>query len=361
MNKKTKYIILSVVALAAILALKFLQTNSSNENGKANGNPGTRREQKIPVTILVLKPETFSQRVSTVGTILSNEEVEIRSEISGKIESVQFTEGAKVKKGDILVNINDDELQARLLSAQSKLKLADLQQERQQQLVEKNLISQQEYDATVNELNVIKADLQLVQAQLNKTEIRAPFDGTIGLRYVSEGSYLSPTAIITTLQDYRTVKIDFTFPEKYAGEIREGDNIIFTAQSSTKKYAGKVYAIAPKIDPATRTLRIRAVSKNEDGLLVPGGFASVEVQLKEKETLTVPAFAVIPELKRHKVFLCINNKAVEKIIEVGDRTDERLEVRSGLQPGDSLITSAILQLRAGMSVQPKESKEDAPR
>ncbi|MBI5215939.1 MAG: efflux RND transporter periplasmic adaptor subunit [Ignavibacteriae bacterium] len=352
MTSTTRNLIIIAGIFIALVAWKYFISDSSNEIANASDSRNNKPAQQISVEFVVVQPESFSERVQTVGTILSNEEVEIRSEISGKIEKILFTEGTKVNKGDVLIKINDDELQARLLSAQSRLKLAEQQQERQHQLFEKNLLSQQEFDGTINELNVVKAEVQLVKAQLDKTEIFAPFDGNIGLRYVSEGSYLSPTTIITTLQDYSTVKIDFTFPEKYSSEIKNGDKIFFTVQGTTKKFSGSVYAIAPKIDPATRTLRIRAASPNSDGDLVPGGFANVEVQLQAKESLTIPSYAVIPELKRHKVFVCENGKAIERVIELGNRGDERVEVVQGLQAGDTIITSALLQLRSGMDVRP---------
>jgi len=353
MSRKTKIVWLVVGAIAVLVALALPKVGSllgnSNSN-KINDPANAPRDQRMPVRMEVIRAEKMSDKVATVGTILSNEEVEIRSEISGKIEKIFFKEGGKVRKGDALLKINDAELQAQLLRAQYRQAIADQQAERQRQLFEKKLASQEEYDIAVNQLNIAKAEAQLTQAQIGKTEIRAPFHGMIGLRYVSEGSYLSPATRITTLQDNSPVKIDFTIPEKYAGSIKIGDKINFTVQGVSPQFAGSIYAVESKIDPATRTLRLRGLSPNPDGVLIPGAFANVEIVLKEKETLTIPSFALIPELKGHRVFLYKDGKAESQSVEIGARTDERVEITQGAQAGDTLITSGILQLRPGMAV-----------
>lgn len=351
MSKKTTNGVILLGIAIVLIALALPKINLSGKDAK-NGETGSSRDQRVQIRTEVIRSEKISGKVHAVGTILSNEEVEIRSEINGKIEKIFFKEGSRIGKGDLLIKINDDELQARLLSARYRQELSAQQEERQRSLFEKKLASQQEYDTAVNNLNVIKAEVQLIQAQIDKTEIRAPFDGMIGLRFVSEGSYLSPANLITTLQDNNTVKIDFTFPEKYAGIINHGDKITFTVEGSKEKFEGSIYAIAPKIDPVSRALRVRAASPNTRRALVPGGFANVEVSLKESVGLTIPSFAIIPELKRHKVFLLKDGKAREQVVEIGTRTDDRVQITKGLQAGDTLIISAMLQLRPDMPVQP---------
>lgn len=356
MKRKLKTVLIVIGAGLGLAALAIPKFGALPGTAKKSNNTATPpRDQRIAVRMQVIAAEMLGDKVMTVGTILSNEEVEIRSEISGKVEKIDFKEGARVKKGETLLKINDAELQAQLVRAQYRQALAEQDAERQRQLFEKKLASQEEYDVAVNQLNIVKADIQIIQAQLAKTEIRAPFNGTIGLRYVSEGSYISPATRITTLQDYNSVKVDFTVPEKYASLIRRGDRISFSVEGVAQKFAGTVYAVEAKIDPTTRTLHIRALSPNPDGVLIPGAFANVEVVLKEKETLTIPSFALIPELKGHRVFLYKNGKAESQSVEIGSRTDESVEVTRGVQAGDTLITSAILQLRPGMAVQPAES------
>jgi membrane fusion protein (multidrug efflux system) len=357
LNAKRVWLIVGAIIVLVALALPkigFLRgTSNSSKNSAA---AGAARDQRMAVRMQVIQAEKMGDKVLTVGSILSNEEVEIRSEISGKVEQIYFKEGARVKKGDMLLKINDAEPQAQLARGQYRQALAEQDAERQRQLFEKKLASQEEYDIAINQLNIVKADIQIIQAQISKTEIRAPFDGMIGLRYVSEGSYISPATRITTLQDYNSVKVDFTVPEKYASLIRKGDRISFSVEGVARRFAGNIYAVEAKIDPTTRTLHLRALSPNPDGALIPGAFANVEVVLKEKETLTVPSYALIPELKGQRVFVYKNGKAESQSVEIGSRTDEFVEVTHGVQAGDTLITSGILQLRPGMAVQPVEAQ-----
>ncbi|MGH7453646.1 MAG: efflux RND transporter periplasmic adaptor subunit, partial [bacterium] len=260
--KRVWLIVGAIIVLAALALPKvgFLRGNSNSN--KNNATASAPRDQRMAVRMQVIQSEKMGDKVLTVGSILSNEEIEVRSEISGKVEKIYFKEGARVKKGDPLLKINDAEPQAQFARARYRQALAEQEAERKRQLFEKKLTSQEDYDVAVNELNIVKADIQIIQAQIAKTEIRAPFDGTIGLRYVSEGSYISPTTRITTLQDYYSVKVDFTVPEKYASLIRKGDRISFTVEGVARKFAGTVYAVEAKIDPTTRTLHIRALSPN---------------------------------------------------------------------------------------------------
>ena len=353
-NKKA-IVILSIIVIVLILVVaKIFYFNGVK--GINSASSGTPRGQAMSVRYIIVEPETLSSLATSVGTVLSNEEIEVRSEISGKVEKIYFTEGSRVNKNDPLLKVNDEELQARLLSAQYRRELSEREVERQKSLFEKKLVSEREYETSENALSVIKAEIQLITVQINKTEIRAPFDGMMGLRFVSEGSYLSPSTLITTLQDNSTLKIDFSVPEKYAGELRLGDEIRFTIQGSTRVFSGRVYAKAPNIDPTTRTMRVRALYRNVGGEVRAGSFAHIEIRMRKRTGMTIPSFAVIPELKRHKVFVLQNGKAEEKFIEMGTRTEERIEVKSGLLPGDTLITSGILQLRPGMAVRPMDKQ-----
>ncbi len=360
MSKSQKRLLIWIGAGLSVIALILPKVGALRGNAKKNGSnhatASAPRDQAPSVRIFILMPEKLGDKVNTVGTILSNEEIELRSEISAKVIKVFFKEGSKVKKGDLLVKMNDAEQQAQLQRAQYRQALAEQMENRQQQLFERKFSSQEEYDSAVTELNIVKADVQLIKAQIKKSEIRAPFDGTVGLRYVSEGSYITPATRIATLQDNGTLKIDFAIPEKYASLIKPGDKISFTIQGSSKNYVGTVYALDPKIDVATRTLNMRAICPNLDGALFPGAFANVEVVFKEKDALVAPAEALIPELKGNKIFLLKNGKAVSQSVETGIRTDKLVEITNGVQPGDTLITSAILQLRDGMAVRPAQGE-----
>ncbi len=341
-----------LVAVLAVLKLTVLRGGDSRTGPRPSGDAGSAME----VTAVVVSGERLADRVSSVGTILANEEVDVRSEITGRVVSIHFREGARVAKDQLLVKINDSELRAQLARAESRLAIARDEATRQKQLFDQTLTSEREYTNAVNEANVAMAEADLIRAQLAKTEIRAPFAGVVGLRSVSEGSYVSPTTLITTLRDVSMVKLDFSVPERYAGRVAPGDRVEFRIQGSARTFDATIYALEAGIDETTRTLRVRARATNRSSILVPGAFADVTVPLVERETLTIPAYALIPSLKGHSVFVLSGGSAQPRDVAIGTRTDERVEIISGLQPGDTVITSALLQIKPGMPV--KLSKVD---
>lgn len=217
MSTNTKRLLIWIGAGIAVVALilpKFGALRGTSKGSAASSGP---RTEVLVVRTYVVHPEKLSNKVSTVGTILANEEVELRSEIPAKVTRLFFREGSKVKKGSVLVKINDAEQQAQLLRAQHRQTLAEQAENRQRQLFEKNLTSQEEHETTITELNVVKAEVEVIKAQIARTQIVAPYDGVIGLRYVSEGSYVTPSTRNATLHDLASVKIDFSVAEKYAG------------------------------------------------------------------------------------------------------------------------------------------------
>lgn len=353
MNSRAKGlgVVLGAAAVLAVLALPKLRSSSGGP-GNTGAPGGASRDQGMTVSTEVIRAERLGDRIATVGTVLPDEEVDLRSEISGKVEKIFFREGNAVGKGEVLLKISDAELQAQRGRARYRQAMAEDQAERQRQLYAVQQISQAEYDSAVNTMNVARADAQLIQAQLDKTQIRAPFAGIIGLRQVSEGSYLSPATSIAMLQDTRRVKVEFSVSEKYAGALEVGDEIRFSVQGVPQTFRASIYALAAGIDQATRTQRLRALCPNPEGALLPGAFAEIDIILPEKEALTIPAAALIPELKGHRVFLCVAGKAVSQPVEIGARTAARVEITKGVRAGDTLITSAILQLRPGTNVRP---------
>jgi membrane fusion protein, multidrug efflux system len=353
MNKKTKNILI-VATIIFVIAITLLpKILSSNEVGK--NLTGNKPDMIIPVKAHIVSLETLSNSVFTTGTILANEEVELRSEISGKIVKILFKEGSFVNKGDLLIKINDSDLQAQLRKAESKVKLSQEKESRQKQLRDGNLISQEEYDNTLGELNVNQADYDLIKAQIDKTEIRAPFSGIVGLRSVSEGSYVTTSTIMARLQNLNSIKVDFSIPEKYSMSVETDDELEFKISGSETFFKAKVYAIEPKIDPATRTLKIRAICSSAYKELIPGAFADVELNLKQTDnTMLVSTVAIVPELKGQKVYLYKNGTAVPQNVELGVREETRVQVLSGLSKGDTVITSGILQIRQNAKVKISE-------
>ena len=340
-----------VVAIVLLLAIpKLGWFSSKNDGGEAKGGPAG--PAALPVEAIVVKPEKLDNKLVVTGTVLANESLELRSEISGKITKIAFQEGSNVKKGNVLIQINDEEILAQLQKQKHNQKLNEDNEFRQRKLLEKDAISQEEYDNALNRLNTAVADVQLLQAQLAKTRITAPFDGTIGLRYVSEGAYLSPNTAIATLYNNTPAKIEFAIPSRYSASVAAGKEIHFKIESDTLRYNGKVYAVEPRIDQDTRTLRLRAMADNKNGKLLPGQFVELELILATiGNALLIPTEAVVPEQAGKKVFILEKGKVREATIETGLRTNTDLEVTAGLKPGDTVLTTGILQLKEGMNVQ----------
>lgn len=350
MKSKIKTIVISA-SILVIIAIIVLPKIFSSESAVAGNNPSDKMNSSTQVKAHIVNTESMSNKVYATGTILANEEVELRSEVSGKITHILFKEGSLVKKGDLLVKINDADLQAQLKKAESKLKLSEEKEYRQRQLRNSNLISQEEYDNTVGELNVNKADYDLIKAQIEKTEIRAPFDGVVGLRSVSEGSYVTTSTVIARLQNLNNLKIDFSIPERYSSSVKIGDELQFKVSGSNNLFTAKIYAIEPKIDPGTRTIQLRAICNSSNRELVAGAFANVELNLaKINEAILVPSVSIVPGLKGQSVYLYKEGVVVSKPVDIGVREEKRVQITSGLSKGDTVITSGILLIRPGAKV-----------
>ena len=305
----------------------------------------------VPVEIKIIKPEFLENKIFANGTLISDEEIELHPETSGKITKIYFKEGERVTKGELLVKINDADLQAQLRKGEEKLKLYRDKAERQNLLLEKELTSQEVFDVAQNEAASGEADVEYIKAQIAKTEIRAPFSGTVGLRYVSEGSYVTPNINIAKLQKIDPIKIEFSVPQKYSGIVKEGQSVQFHLSSDDKEYTGKIYAIEPKIDPDTRTLKLRAEAPNADRKLFPGSFVELNLVLgKTDSAKLIPTEAVVPDLQGEKVFVFNNGKAMPRNVEIGIRSEDVIQITSGIESGDSVIVSGIIQLRPGLPV-----------
>src|SRR5690606_38651492 len=221
----------------------------------------------------------FSNIITLSGSIEPNEQVQIRSEVSGIVRELSFQEGGMINKGQVLLRIDDSELQAQLIQAQSRERLAEDNENRARFLLAKEAISQQEYDVAHADYESAKAQTTLIEAQIAKTTIRAPFSGRIGLRSISQGEYLTPTTVVANLLSINPVKTLFSVPEKYSSQIRVGQGVYFGVSGLSNRFRAEVYAIEPGVDAGTRTIRIRAVAENPGEQLVPGSFARIELPL----------------------------------------------------------------------------------
>ena len=346
---KFKHIIyiLLVAGIVALVIYRISDNKKENNQGKQkSGGPAT-----VTVIGMVLKPQEFAENLSLSGTLEANEQIEIRSEVSGIVESIKFKEGSKVSKGQILFTVNDLELRARLAKVQTAQRLAAENERRAKLLLAKEAISQEEYDISEADFQFARAESQLVAAQLAKATVRAPFSGTIGLRYISQGTYVTPTTPIARLVNTDQLKITFSIPEKYSSQIAINDRITFTTTNAKEQYTATIYAIEPEVELTTRTLKMRAIADNMEGKLIPGTFANVFLPLAiVKDALLVPTESLIPIQNGKKIFVSENGLAKEVIVETGSRTESSVNVLSGLKPGDTILTSGVMMLRNGTPV-----------
>jgi membrane fusion protein (multidrug efflux system) len=305
----------------------------------------------VPVSVYVVDRETIENQIFASGTVLPNEEVNLMAETSGKLIKLDIQEGAYINKGQLIAKINDRELQAQLQKVTYNQELSRKIEARQKKLLNVEAINLEEYDVTSNNIRVLEAEREVIQAQLAKTEIRAPFSGRIGLKFISEGAYMSPGTPIVTIVQSNPVKIDFTVPEKYTPNIRVGNVVKFNLDGDPSTFNARILAVDPKVDENLRTLRVRAVAQNPEGRFFPGMFVKVLADLDaNKKAMMIPTEAIVPVLKGKKVFLVKNGRAQEAMVTTGLRTDKKIQVIDGLQPGDSLITSGIIAIKPNTAV-----------
>jgi membrane fusion protein, multidrug efflux system len=356
--KNTTKIILTFVIIA-VIAVIFIYPRRNEIFGLqketsavSTGQSGGGQAATLPVNVVELRPERLENNLSITGTIIPNEIVSLRSEISGLILRIAFKEGEFVKKGTPLVYLNDDELKAQYQKLEFTKKLFESQENRQKQLLAKEAISQEEYDIVLNQFNTNLSDLKLLEAQLSKTVIRAPFDGVLGLRQISEGSVIGTNDAIVSIINIDPIKIEFSIPERYANQVKPGSKINFSTEAGVEEAVGTVYAFEPNIDASTRTLKIRAESPNRNKRFLPGMFVRIKYILGvEENALMVPAEAIIPELSGYKVYIVNQDKKVEeRQVSIGTRTESHVQILGGLKEGDLVLTTGVLQVRTGMSV-----------
>lgn len=355
MNKKLRLTL--TIFLTIFLALivfypkyKPLLAKKIKGNGIA-GAPLRQAQQKLNAMGYVIIPTHLSELINQSGTLRPDEEVDLTFETSGKIVQINFTEGTRVKKGDLLAKVNDKPLQAQLEKLEAQLKMAEAKEFRQRSLLDKDAISQESYDQVQTDVQTIKADINLIKANISQTELRAPFDGIVGLRYVSEGSFTSASTKIARLIKISPIKIEFSISEKYASEIKIGYPITFKIVGNNKEFTASVYAIDPKIDLDTRTVLLRAMYQNKNEELRPGTFAGVTLELsKIDNAIAIPTEALIPQMDGETVFIYKNGKAQTIKVVTGLRTESKIQITDGLKFGDTLITSGIMQLRQNLPI-----------
>ncbi len=350
MNKKNIIRTAIFIVILALLAIPKLMCNKDAEKMQSGGKQGMK-QTRFNVSVYVVKKQDLVNTIQAVGNLLADEEVELRSETQGRVVKINFQEGENVKKGQLLLKINDADLQAQLTKAIDAKKLKEQTQSRNKQLLAKGGISQETYDMSSTDLSGAIADINLIKEMIRRTEVVAPFDGQIGLRNISEGGYLTNANIISRLQDMRRIKVEFSVPEKYISMIKKGNDIEFAIEGRRELFKAKIYAIEPKIDPISRNILVRSICDNSNKNLLPGSFAKVKVTLQNNpDALMIPTQSIVPILKGQKIYIVKGDSVIEQKIEIGARTDINVEVTKGIIEGDSVVVNGVIQMKPGAKV-----------
>lgn len=362
------YIGVPVLCLAAVLVYNNVSGKDSMNGGPGKGGmpesfgPGGRggrggrgggpgMGRPLPVTVSIAEYGTGESGILRLGTLVANEKVDVSSELAGRVTEVNFNEGQHVKKGTVLVKLNDDELRSQLKRAEYELLLLSQRLERQKVLLEKDAVSRETYDNVLTQYNVLKEEIEALSIRIDKMKIRAPFDGVIGFRQVSKGAFLQPGTKIATLVDMARLKVEFSIPEKYVANKLVGSKSTFTVEGVSRTFEATIYAVDPQIDVTTRTILVRAMYNNSDGLLKPGMSARVSVKSTNgTKRIFAPSQAVVPDVNGRFVWLKKGGNAVQTYVETGDRSTDKVEIMSGITVGDSIIITGLMQLKNDMPV-----------
>ncbi|WP_428666693.1 efflux RND transporter periplasmic adaptor subunit [Runella sp.] len=334
--KKTHFFYIPLSTL--VLCLLFSSCKEKKEKEKRD----EKKEKPTIVDVIVATPQALTSVVEANGTIIANETTELRPEVSGRLTYLNVPEGKSVAQGTVLARINSADLEAQVQRSKVQLEIATKTEERLKQLLDINGINQSDYDLALNNVNTLKADMEYTKTLIDKTVIKAPFTGTIGLRQVSPGAYVSPATVLATMQQLGRMKIDFTLPEENSDLIRIGNTVKIKLEGrDTTLRRATIIALEPQANRQTRNILVRAVLDNAN--VNPGAFAKVIINNStDKRAILVPTNAIIPDDKNNQVILVKNGKATYTNVQTGLRTDNNVEITQGLSMGDSVVVTGVL-------------------
>jgi len=342
---------MNYLKLAGILILLITVVSCKNRNKELS----KKETPPVAVDVIVAGEENIPISIEVNGTVLSEEMIELRPEISGRLTYLSIPDGEKVTEGTVLAKINDADLQAQLEQQKVQLELAEKTEQRLKKLLAVNGVNQAEYDAALSQVNLFEANIKVLNAQIDKTVIKAPFTGKLGLRLVSAGAYVTPQILIGTLQQTDKIKIDFTVPEVYKNLVCFGDTVFVQSSVGAENLTATISAVEPQINTDTRNIKVRARLNN--GILNPGAFVKVLLSQKGKG-IVVPSNAIIPDALSNQVIVVKNGKAVFKNVETGVRTSDAVQLVKGINIGDSIIVSGVLFVRQNAKVKIKKVKNE---
>jgi len=310
------------------------------------GGGANRPAATMQVDGFIVKQKALSDNVEVPGTLIANESTEIHPEISGRVVQLNVSEGRYVSRGTLLAKLYDGDLQAQLKKLQVQLQIAKQNEDRSSQLLKIQGISQQDYDASLLNVNNINADIEIIRTSIIKTEIRAPFNGKVGLKNISIGAFVTPATIVAIIQQTDVLKLDFAVPEKYTAQIKTGQQVSFTIEGSSKKYTAKIMATESGVTENTRSLMIRSVVQNKDAALAPGVFAKVVMNFDpDPNAIVIPTQAVVPQARGKKVIVYQGGVAKFMDVTTGIRDSSQIQIVTGLKAGDTIVTTGLLSIR----------------
>ena len=321
-----------------------------------NQNDATKDFKRAPLPVgniigFVVNSAPLQSGITASGSLLPFEQTELHPEVSGRVISINLPEGKKVGKGSLLVKLFDGDLLTQVTKAEAQLAIARTTAERLKGLLGVKGVSQQEYDLSELQIKNIEAEIELLRVRIRQTEIRAPYDGVIGLRQISPGAYITPATAVATIRDDTRLRLEFSVPEKYAPLIRMGQQISFQVDGSDKKFTAAVSASEQNVDATTRDLRYRAMVNGHDAALSPGRFAAVDIALTaQPKAILIPTAAIIPQAREKKVVVSRNGRAEFVSVKTGVRQAGNVEITEGLQIGDTIVTTGLLFLKPGNEI-----------
>ncbi len=338
-----------ILPLLILCSLSFASCKSGKEEKKADA--GKDKKPPSRVDAFVVTPSVLSQDIEMPGSLMAAEETELHPEVSGRIVGIYFNEGSNVAQGATLVKLYDGDLQAQLAKLRVQLKVAKETLERYEALQKIGGVSVQEVETYKLSVNNIQADMNIVQTNIGRTVLRAPFSGKLGLRNISMGAYVTPATTISTLRKVSQLKMEFTVPEKYGVGMKPGGQVEFGMENNNKTYAAKIIATENNIAEDTRSLKVRAVVTNGDAQLIAGAFVKVKIALGENNTaLMIPSQAVIPRARNKQVIAYRSGIANMETVTTGIRDSSMVEITSGLKAGDTVLITGLLTTKQGAKV-----------
>lgn len=339
------------------VAIIFINVLAFSCTGKKE-DPKKKQQAPPPPTVdvIVVSPQTIPNVVEANGTVVAGEFVEIRPEISGRLTYLNVAEGSQIAAGSVIARINDADLRAQLNKVKVQLELAEITVDRYKKLLDIQGINRADYDVALNTVNSLKADIGIIQANIAKTVVRAPFSGVVGLRQVSNGAIVSPTTVLATLQQMGKTRIDFTLPEIYANILKRGSSVDVETDANGSRKKATIIAIEPQISTTTRNVLVRARLQVGTGVN-PGSFVKVYVDAGEENGMMIPANSIIPDARAKQVVVVKSGKARFVDIETGVRLVGSVQVTKGLTAGDSVVVSGVLFARPDAPVKVRSVKK----